>query len=165
LSELLPREGHREARRVGTSASTDAGANAGVSIPADPDLPPPASARGAMITAHLANERTYLAWLRTSIAMVRLGIAMNLLSLYLAETRVKGTTGGVVQTSLLDTERVGSALVLLGVAVMLWAAIHFVHVRRAIESGSYRPSIRSIWVLTACVLVLGLFALTWLLFP
>lgn len=136
-----------------------------MTVPDDPDEPVPAGARGAKITAHLANERTYLAWLRTSIAMVSLGIAMNRFSLYLAETREKGSTGGAVRASLLDTERIGSGLVFLGVAVMLWAAAHFVHVRRAIESGAYRPSNRSIWVLTACVVLLGVSALSWLLFP
>ena len=40
-------------------------------------------------TEHLANERTYLAWLRTSFAILTLGFATNKFGQFLVELRAK----------------------------------------------------------------------------
>ncbi|HOK48281.1 MAG TPA: DUF202 domain-containing protein, partial [Bryobacteraceae bacterium] len=55
---------------------------------------------------HLANERTFLAWLRTAVALISLGIAINRFSLYLS--RLEETTAKRLgEGSFVDAERLG----------------------------------------------------------
>src|SRR6516165_661830 len=44
--------------------------------------------RQRFVTDHLANERTYLAFLRTSVGLISFGITINRFSLFLLQTQI-----------------------------------------------------------------------------
>jgi putative membrane protein len=96
----------------------------------------------ALIRTHLANERTFLAWLRS--AVVLLGVGLGAVAL--------GGTG--------DFEE-GIALVLGGVSavaalvMVVWAFLSFGGTTEAIERRRYRPPRVFIATATALVAVTG----------
>jgi putative membrane protein len=111
-------------------------------------------------TAHLANERTHLAWLRTSVSVIVLGIAINRFSRYLSES--DSLSPPRVMVSLIDERRLGFGMVVFGILLMVWAAIRYTRVSREIDRGQYRPITVAVWVITLTVLLMGSGSLIWL---
>jgi putative membrane protein len=120
-------------------------------------------ARLTHLAEHLANERTYLAYLRTSVSLMSFGLAINRLSLYLEQLRdVSGSRR--FGSAMVGSERLGIAMVLLGMALLVWASIYYSRVFQQIEAQDFRPIRRSIFVLTWLVLIAGLGTVVWLFF-
>ena len=96
---------------------------------------------------HLANERTFLAWLRTGLSLVAVGLAVaGFLPVDLAP--------GVRYVTLFSV-----LLVLIGAAAAVYGASRYVAAYRQIEVGSYRPAIRPVVAIGIGVAVLGLMAI------
>ncbi len=94
----------------------------------------------------LAAERTFLAWIRTGLALMGFGFVAARFGLFLRELSV--TTQPVPQTTHFSVWA-GTALVLIGVAVNLLAALHHVRLVRDLNRGitSFnRPSTLAIGV-------------------
>src|SRR5579875_1754452 len=81
------------------------------------------------VSDHLANERTFLAWMRTGLATIAFGFVVERFGLLLRELGVKGIT---VAVSFHYSTFFGVALTLLGVVMMSVALMNFLHIRRAI---------------------------------
>jgi putative membrane protein len=114
------------------------------------------------VSEHLANERTYLAFLRTAVSIIGFGITINRTALFLLESRaVPAHLQGVV--GLLGTERLGSFMVLAGIALLIAGSIQFQRITTEIEDGSYRPRTMQIWVTTFIVTVATVVILLWLI--
>lgn len=112
------------------------------------------------VTDHLANERTFLAWIRTSIAVMTLGVAINRFALFLME--IHQVVPAVRDLANRHVEKLGVGLVVLGIAMPVGATWHYLHVGKTIDDETYRPSVR-IMVGTAIVIGLtGGSALIWL---
>lgn len=113
--------------------------------------------RRAGFADHLANERTHLAYIRTAVALFAFGITLNTFSTFVMEHR------GVRVAGLIAGWRVGFGMVVLGIALTLWAALRFDRVTRDMDQGSYRPNRMAMWGLSLGILILGAFAAAWLL--
>lgn len=96
---------------------------------------------------HLANERTFLAWLRTGLNLIALGLVA-------AQLLEQELFSGIPIVTLFAALLVGS-----GVAMVGAAGVHFDHSRAAIETGTYRSNARVIVVGAALVIGIGLTAL------
>ena len=96
----------------------------------------------ALIRTHLANERTFLAWLRS--AVVLLGVGLGAVAL--------GGSGGseAVVALVLGGVSVAAALVMV-----LWAYVSFGATSAGIERRRYRPPRAFIATATALVAVTG----------
>ncbi|OBZ84219.1 hypothetical protein A0J61_07729 [Choanephora cucurbitarum] len=103
--------------------------------------------KGSVARDHLANERTYLAWLRTSLSTISVGIGITQLS-RLEKTMGKGSTSLLLNQG----KTVGLSLVVISMIFLLFAFIRYFHVQIALVHG-YFPSSRSSITL-ASVLVL-----------
>lgn len=119
--------------------------------------------RSLHLSEHLANERTYLAYLRTSIALISFGITINRFSLYLIQSD-KVPERALSRLTMVGVGRLGFGMVIFGLLLTIWAPIHCVHVSRGIDQGDYKPSLASVWVITAGILFGGAISLVWL-FP
>jgi putative membrane protein len=64
---------------------------------------------GSLARDHLANERTFLAWVRTSLAVIGLGVLL----------------GKLVQTEGLSAEIIGLAMVAFGAAMLAYSVVRF----------------------------------------
>ena len=94
---------------------------------------------------HAANERTFLAWVRTGIAVIAFGFIIEKFNLFLLKFNLFLLT--VANPNLLDAERRlqlerlggpfgrydGLALILLGIALVAFAATRFVRTGRLID--------------------------------
>src|SRR5690349_3450303 len=93
------------------------------------------------LSEHLANERTYLAYLRTAVSLISFGITINRFSLFLIQSdKIPEHTSA--RFDMANMGRLGFGMVILGLVLMLWAGFHFSMVGRGIEKGTYRPSER-----------------------
>ena len=102
------------------------------------------------VSDHLANERTYLAWVRTSVALMGFGVLI-------ARLRAEGTprTGHGVALGLLFAAA--------GIVTSLLATVHYFQVRHAIDTDDFQPLTRAILVVTTAVVLVGLGAVFLLL--
>lgn len=103
--------------------------------PADPD---------SRARTHLANERTFLAWLRTGLSLVAVGLAA---AGFLPVNLVPGFPYVTTFSAL---------LVLSGTVMALYGAARYVKASREIEKGSYDPAILAIVITALVISVLGL---------
>jgi putative membrane protein len=117
----------------------------------------------AHLSEHLANERTYLAYLRTAVSLISFGITVNRFSLFLIQSK-EAPEKAVQRFDLVGVSRIGFGMVVFGLVLLLWAGAHSAKVGRGIDRGDYRPNQVSIWVITLGVLLGGGISLIWL-FP
>jgi putative membrane protein len=115
------------------------------------------------LSEHLANERTYLAYLRTSVSLISFGITINRFSQYLIQSD-RVPEHALSHWAMVDVGRLGFGMVVFGLLLMIWAPLHCMRVSRGIDQGDYKPSLASVWVITAGVLFGGAISLIWL-FP
>ncbi|NQW50543.1 MAG: DUF202 domain-containing protein [Rhodospirillales bacterium] len=103
------------------------------------------------VTDHLANERTFLAWIRTAIAVMTLGVAINRFALFLMEMHQVVPEARNLANR--HVEKLGIGLVLLGIVLLVGSTWHYIHVGRTIDDENYRPSVR---IMVGTALVIGL---------
>lgn len=94
---------------------------------------------------HLANGRTFLAWLRTGIAIVVLGFAIGQLSIALP---VSGATGISIW--------LGTAAIVAGVALCLAGLGRHRQTSRRIEEGDFRAAGGLIVIVAITAAIFGL---------
>jgi putative membrane protein len=82
---------------------------------------------------YLAAERTFLAWIRSGLALMGFGFVVARFGLFLRE--VEFSQHQVDLHSGRFTLWVGTALILVGVIVNLFSALHHVRFVRAVRSG------------------------------
>jgi putative membrane protein len=112
---------------------------------------------------HLANERTFLAWLRTAVSLISFGITINRFSLFLIESQPeRRKTEGERLLPFLEMEKLGTGLVLFGTAVIVFGAWRYKRTYDLLMHGDYKPNVRMIWITTAAVVVFGGLATVWL---
>lgn len=73
---------------------------------------------------HLANERTFLAWIRTALGIIGLGVIVG---------RFMETAGPVAET-------VGLGLIILGATMVGYAVVRFHRVGALLAEGRYQTS-------------------------
>ncbi|WP_422925131.1 YidH family protein [Singulisphaera sp. PoT] len=105
---------------------------------------------------HLANERTFLAWVRTSLALIGLGFVLARMGLFLGQIvalRAPGndrlTSGGH------EFILAGIVFLILGVGCAAWSGWGYDRVRRSIDAGSYEPASRAVLLMTSIVVAGG----------
>ena len=86
---------------------------------------------------HLANERTFLAWIRTAVSLLGFGVLvarLNVAAGVAAPTSATGTTFGLRHSVLL-----GLLFMTSGLATLFLAVWDYFRTRRMIEAGDYTP--------------------------
>lgn len=87
------------------------------------------------VREHLANERTYLAWMRTAIALMGFGVVIvRLRAFHAPEVHHPG-----------NGWKLGLLFSLVGLVAVLLSTWHYFAVRRDIDSDTYEPADR--WVI------------------
>lgn len=107
------------------------------------------------VTDHLANQRTFLAWIRTGLATITFGFVVERFGLLLRELGLKNSSSASI-TTIHYSAIIGVALVILGVLTMIIALVTFLQIRRAIDLESFRPHAAFEIVLTILASLIGL---------
>src|SRR5437868_6577491 len=89
------------------------------------------------VSEHLANERTYLAWLRTSFSLLTLGFATSKFGQFLIELRARSDRE-LPHGYLMGSRRFGLGMVVLGTVLMAVATWNYHKTRKQIEQGVFR---------------------------
>lgn len=93
---------------------------------------------------HLANERTYLAWMRTAVALMGFGIVIVKLR-YLTPPAQRHGLGW----------ELGLVFAVAGLLMVLLATWHYFQVQNALENDAYEPEKRWIIVCSLVVVLVG----------
>jgi putative membrane protein len=113
---------------------------------------------------HAANERTFLAWVRTAIAVMAFGFLIERFDLFIryAAPRLAGGVEAAQGRNVADVA--GIAFVLMGMAMIVIAAVRFFKTAKRIETEDEEPgpgvrfdlALAALLVLLACSLLLYL---------
>jgi len=94
---------------------------------------------------HLANERTYLAWMRTSISLMGFGVVIARLRLFHPPTVTSPGNGW----------KLGLMFSIVGLVTTVLATQHYLAVRHDIDEDIYEPATRWIVLFSLAILLLG----------
>lgn len=103
---------------------------------------------------HLANERTFLAWIRTSIAIMGFGFVVVKFSMFVRQLSVM-LQGPVLAQPKGYSGTIGILLVALGALTTLLAFVNYRKVRMQIENNSYSSAPSFINALTISIIVIS----------
>jgi putative membrane protein len=106
---------------------------------------------------HLANERTYLAWLRTGMALLGLGFLVARLRLEMAAVHGAGEPAGFHGAT------VGLGFATLGLVTILFGTWRYVAVRRMIERRAFLPLGGTVLLISTGALVVALAVIIYLI--
>lgn len=109
--------------------------------------------QNTQISNHLANERTFLAWIRTGLATISIGFVVARFGLFLRELGLKSEP--IPYSSLHYSMVFGVGLSLTGVVAIVIALINFLQVRRDIEQNTFHARIGYVIVLTVLAVLIG----------
>src|SRR5213595_2417584 len=106
------------------------------------------------VTDHLANQRTFLAWIRTGLATITFGFVVERFGLLLRELGFK--IGLTEVLPIHYSSFFGVSLTLLGVIMMIVALVEFLQIRRSIDSERFHPPAAFSIILTILAALIGI---------
>ena len=115
---------------------------------------------------HMANERTFLAWIRTSIGVMAFGFVVEKFALFIKQMSLvleKSNIGNVLPPSHGYSSIVGIFLVGFGTLMCLLAYVRYKKVERQIDEDTYQPSSVLDLLLLLSVLTVGIFLVIYLI--
>ncbi|PZF71889.1 YidH family protein [Taibaiella soli] len=111
---------------------------------------------------HLANERTFLAWIRTSIGIMGFGFIVVKFTLFIRQiATVMGLRATVPQTGYSHT--IGILLVALGGLTILFSYIRYMTTKKQLDQNNYYHSTLFIKIVTALIFLISLALIVYLL--
>ncbi|MGC1425923.1 MAG: DUF202 domain-containing protein [Nitrosotalea sp.] len=116
-------------------------------------------------TQHLANERTFLAWLRTCIALMGLGFVVARFSLFLREFSIM-TKNQTIPTNLptqSSSTILGMSMIGLGILLIIYALINYLKAQKDIEAGIYLPRHSIMYIASIGLVIFGVIVLVYLI--
>lgn len=113
------------------------------------------------VSDHLANERTFLAWIRTGLATITFGFVIERFGLLLRELGLRNQVA--LLFSVPFSALIGVGLTVLGVVVVIVALLNFLHIRVAIEAETFHPPMWFAILLTVLTSLIGLLLAGYLL--
>jgi uncharacterized membrane protein YidH (DUF202 family) len=123
------------------------------------------SARVRNRRVHMANERTFLAWIRTSIGIMAFGFVVEKFALFIRQVSYflgKTATTGQYQTGQGYSSVFGVFLISLGALMGVLAFIRYKKVEKQIDEDAYQPSLILDILLTLSIVVIGVFLVIYL---
>ncbi len=114
------------------------------------------------ITDHLANERTFLAWIRTSIGIMAFGFVVVKFSLFIKQISLILGKENIVQSRGYSAI-VGIVLVAVGTATAVLSYIRFKQTEKQLKAGFYHHSSLLITVLISFIFLVSVFLIAYLI--
>ena len=118
------------------------------------------SAKVRNLRVHMANERTFLAWVRTSIGIMAFGFVVEKFALFIKKVGYffeKSNIHEAAPTSVGYSSIFGIILVAMGAAIGVLAFIRYRKVEREIDEDTYQPSLLLDILISMGLLAIGIF--------
>ena len=118
---------------------------------------------------HMANERTFLAWIRTSVGIMAFGFVVEKFALFIRQISYVLEKSGLPGTAipppppLGHSSVVGILLVGLGALLVVLAFIRYKKIARQIDEDTYQRSLLLDMLLAIAVLAVGMFLVLYLI--
>jgi uncharacterized membrane protein YidH (DUF202 family) len=112
------------------------------------------------LQVHMANERTFLAWIRTSIGIMAFGFVVEKFALFMKKLSYffgKPAIPELAPASLGYSTIFGIILVAMGALMGLLSFVRYKKVEREIDDDTYQPSLLLDIMVAIGILVIGLF--------
>jgi uncharacterized membrane protein YidH (DUF202 family) len=109
---------------------------------------------------HMANERTFLAWIRTSIGIMAFGFVVEKFALFIKKIGYffeKSNIHEAAPTSVGYSSIFGIVLVAMGAFIGVLAFIRYKKVEKEIDDDTYKPSLILDILITMGILAIGIF--------
>lgn len=116
---------------------------------------------------HMANERTFLAWIRTSIGVMAFGFVVEKFSLFIKQVAYflgKSNFDKTAPPSPGYSSILGIFLVGLGALMGVLAFVRYKKVEKQIDEDTYQPSMVLDVLLAATILAIGIFLVIYLIY-
>ncbi len=110
---------------------------------------------------HLANERTFLAWVRTGAAIVVFGFAIGRFAI--AMRQLTALQGHPVRTAGISVW-MGSGAIVAGVALVVAGLVRYRKTRAQLESGTFEPAGFVVDLITILTVLFGLALAAYLIY-
>ena len=109
---------------------------------------------------HLANERTFLAWIRTSLAIIGLGFVVVKFSLFVREMELVVSSKHEIRHTPSYSLPLGLALIALGAIITILSYARYRRIQQRISNEEFSHSstlvkATTIILVIACVLLIG----------
>lgn len=111
---------------------------------------------------HLANERTFLAWIRTSIGIMAFGFVVVKFTLFVKQLSIVLQKPLQIQSHGYSSI-IGIFLVAFGVLTGLLSFIRYKIIEKQLRNADYVPSTFLATLLTICILLIGIFLVIYLI--
>ncbi|MBW8331535.1 MAG: DUF202 domain-containing protein [Prolixibacteraceae bacterium] len=116
----------------------------------------------AAASDHLANERTYLAWVRTSIGIMAFGFVVVKFSLFVKQiSLLLGNEPAIQPTE--SSSIMGIVLVLVGTITSILSYIRYKNTEYQLNNNQYRHSSLLITILTGFIFLVSIFLIVYLI--
>jgi putative membrane protein len=102
--------------------------------------------RSDRVRDHLANERTYLAWMRSAVSLMGFGVLIVRLRIIHPPLAPQPPGNGW---------KLGLAFALVGLVMVLLSTQHYFAVRHDIDEDTYEPTDRWVLLTSLAILLLG----------
>ena len=102
---------------------------------------------------HLANERTFLAWVRTGAAIVVFGFAIGRFSI--AMHQLTALSGHAVRTAGLSVW-MGASSIVAGVVLVVAGLLRYRKTREQLDAGTFEPAGVVLDIVTVLIVLFGL---------
>jgi putative membrane protein len=119
-------------------------------------------AEDGKISDHLANERTFLAWIRTSLGLMGFGFVVVKFSIFIRQISAV-LDKAVPKTSSSYSAIMGISLVGFGAAIGILSYFRYRKIEKQISDPSYKPSGVLIHILAVSMVLIGIFLVIYLL--
>jgi putative membrane protein len=110
---------------------------------------------------HLANERTFLAWIRTSIGVMAFGFVVVKFSLFIKQISLILGKENIIQQKGYSGI-VGILLVAVGTVTAVLSYVRYRYSEKQLNEGYYKHSSLLITVLTSFILLISVFLIVYL---
>lgn len=111
---------------------------------------------------HLANERTFLAWIRTSIGIMAFGFVVVKFSLFVKQISLILGKENIIQSKGYSGI-MGIALVAVGSLTAIFSYTRYKQTEKQISNGNYKQSSLLITILTALIFLVSVFLVVYLI--
>lgn len=119
--------------------------------------PTPRPGASSRTRDHLANERTFLAWIRTALGLIGLGFVLARMGLFLRQLAAAAALEhGRALHGGREFMASGLVFLLLGTVLCGWACGIYRHTQRQIDSDRYEPAWGAVVGLTVVMILGGL---------
>ena len=111
---------------------------------------------------HLANERTFLAWIRTSIAIMGFGFVVVKFALFIKQISLVLTTKQTVLPGKGYSTQIGILLVAVGAFMAFYSWLRYRITKKQLINKAYKPSALPALFLTIGIVVIGVLLVIYL---